>query len=83
MPKNTFVLDINILVVSEGEIFSLATQFKWGNDKLEKLQTFLDTLNIIPINNPQLVKAYVAGLSCLLAITFLPMFISHKHSIIT
>lgn len=87
MPKDTFVLDTNILVaevrnspiwqnikatqelsfensyisvVSEGEIFSLAAQFKWGDDKIEKLQTFLDTLNIVPINNPQLVRTYVA-----------------------
>jgi tRNA(fMet)-specific endonuclease VapC len=54
-PENSY-----ISVVSEAEIFSLAAQFKWRNDKIEKLQTFLDTLNIIPINNPQLVKAYVA-----------------------
>ncbi|MFY7788561.1 MAG: PIN domain-containing protein [Thermoflexibacteraceae bacterium] len=53
-PENSY-----LSVVSEGEILSLAAQFKWGNDKLDKLQTVLATLNIIPFTS-QLVKAYTA-----------------------
>ena len=54
-PANSY-----ISIVSQAEILSLAAQFKWGTEKIAKLQHFLDTLNVIPIHSPQIVEAYVA-----------------------
>lgn len=50
--------NIYVSVVSRGEITSIALRNSWGSKKLQKLDTFFENVPIIPINDPQFIKAY-------------------------
>src|SRR5258708_31351497 len=47
-----------VSVVSEGEIKSLATQFKWGHEKLRRLNTLLTHFVTVQLDLPGLLDAY-------------------------
>lgn len=47
-----------ISIVSVGEIYSLAYQFGWGKNKLQEVETLLEQLIPIPIENRELAKMY-------------------------
>lgn len=47
-----------ISIVSKGEIESLAIQFKWGEKRLQQLESLLNQFLIVPIDSNQIVKAY-------------------------
>lgn len=48
-----------ISIVTKAEILSLAEQFSWGKSRIEKLEAIMQTLNIVPIDTNEIVKAYV------------------------
>lgn len=48
-----------ISIVTKAEILSLAEQFAWGKNRIEKLEEIVKNLNIVPIDNNEIVKAYV------------------------
>ena len=45
-------------VVTEGEIRSLAYQFNWGKDKVDRMRFLLDYFRRIPIDTPEVMEAY-------------------------
>ncbi|MEI6411323.1 MAG: type II toxin-antitoxin system VapC family toxin [Bacteroidota bacterium] len=47
-----------ISIASVGEIKSLAFQFGWGQNKLERLSHFLTVLNPFPIDSTEISEAY-------------------------
>jgi tRNA(fMet)-specific endonuclease VapC len=47
-----------ISIVSQGELYSLADQFGWGNSKQEQISHILSQVHIIPIQSEALVQAY-------------------------
>lgn len=47
-----------VSVVSRGEIFSLAYQFGWGQQKRETLQHHLDQITTVDVNQHQIVDRY-------------------------
>lgn len=48
-----------ISIVSQGELYSSADQFGWGNSKQEQISHILSQTHIIPIQSEALVQAYV------------------------
>lgn len=48
-----------ISIVTKAEIESLALQFRWRNQKLEKLRELLNQFLIVPIDSQKIVDAYV------------------------
>lgn len=44
--------------VTEGEVRSLAYQFNWGDDKVEKMRFLLDYFRRVPIESPEIIEAY-------------------------
>lgn len=48
-----------ISIVSCGEIWSLAEQKNWGIEKRKVLKEVMESLTIIDINIPEVIKAYV------------------------
>ena len=48
-----------ISIVTKAEILSIAKQRKWGLRKITTLNGLLDELLIIPIDNEELIEAYV------------------------
>jgi tRNA(fMet)-specific endonuclease VapC len=49
-----------ISVVSEGEIRSLALQWKWGRKKLDQMEFALSFFQSQTIDNPDLIRTYAA-----------------------
>lgn len=49
-----------VSVVSEGELRSLASQWSWGNRKLEQLEFGLGFFDTETIDNPEVIRAYAA-----------------------
>lgn len=47
-----------ISIVTQAEIFSLAYQFKWGEEKLKSLKDLLSQFLVIPIYAEDIVNAY-------------------------
>lgn len=47
-----------ISVVSVGEIYSLAEQFKWGEKRKNELDILLKDIQRVDINHPQILKRY-------------------------
>jgi len=47
-----------ISIVSEAELYSLADQFAWGNQKQQSIRSLLQKLTIVPIDTSALVQAY-------------------------
>ncbi len=47
-----------ISIVSVGEIRSLAFQFGWGQNKLNRMNHFLHALNPFPVDNEEIASAY-------------------------
>lgn len=45
-------------VVTEGELRSLAYQFNWGRDKLDRMRLLLEHFSRVPIDTPEVVEAY-------------------------
>ena len=45
-------------VVTEGEIRSLAYQFNWGAEKVERMRFTLEYFRRIPIDTPEVMEAY-------------------------
>ncbi len=53
-PGNTAFISI----VSVGEIRSLAFQFRWGKEKIERMNHFLHALNPFPVDSEEIAAAY-------------------------
>jgi len=51
-------LDVYFSEVSVGEILSISQRNRWGNKKIERMKTLLDTLTLIPISYPDIYRAY-------------------------
>jgi len=51
-------LDVYFSEVSVGEILSISQRSRWGNKKIERVKTLLDTLTLIPISYPDIYRAY-------------------------
>lgn len=47
-----------ISLVSVGEIRSLAFQFNWGKEKIQRMNHFLHTLNPFPVESEEIAAAY-------------------------
>ena len=47
-----------ISIVTKGEIYSLATQFGWGDKKRSELENLLRKLPFVDISNDQIIKKY-------------------------
>ena len=63
--KNRYGLLVNdprplISVVTEGELRSLAYQWKWGEQKKEQMRFFLSFFWRTPIEKPEIYEAYAA-----------------------
>ena len=50
--------NVLISVVTEGEIRALALKFAWGDQKLERLDSLLDTLTVVPIPFLNIIESY-------------------------
>lgn len=53
-PENTAFISI----VSVGEIRSLAFQFRWGKEKMDRMNHFLHALNPFPVDSEEITAAY-------------------------
>ena len=51
-------LDVYFSEVSVGEILSIANRNRWGSKKMERVETLLDSLTLIPISYPDIYRAY-------------------------
>jgi tRNA(fMet)-specific endonuclease VapC len=47
-----------ISIVTKGEIYSLATQFGWGEKKRTELESLLRKLSFVDISNDQIIREY-------------------------
>jgi tRNA(fMet)-specific endonuclease VapC len=47
-----------VSIVSVGEIRSLAFQFRWGQDKITRMNQFLHALNPFPVESEEIASAY-------------------------
>lgn len=45
-------------IVTEGEIRSLAYQFNWGSEKVDRMRYLLEYFRRIPIETPEVIEAY-------------------------
>ncbi len=45
-------------VVTEGELRSLAYQFNWGKEKVDRMRFLLEYFRRIPIDTPEVMEAY-------------------------
>lgn len=51
--------DAYLSFVSKAEILSLASQFEWGENKINNLNEALSRIKTIPIDTEELLKAYI------------------------
>jgi len=51
-------LDVYFSEVSVGEILSISQRNRWGNKKIERMETLLDSLTLIPLSYPDIYRAY-------------------------